>query len=58
MRSMGHEFSFDAFRVPAKRLIDALWDAGVRPSNGEGSAGQLGATERHLEDMRKLVFER
>ncbi len=42
----------------AQALIDALWGAGVRPSSGEGNAGQLGATEKHLEDMRRLVFER
>lgn len=41
----------------AQELLDALWGAGVRPSNGEGNAGQLGATEKHLEDMRKLVFK-
>lgn len=39
-------------------LMDDLWRAGVRPSNGEGNVGQLAATEKHLEDMRKLVFER
>ena len=41
----------------ARALMDELWAAGVRPSNGEGNAGQLGATEKHLEDMRRLVFE-
>lgn len=40
----------------AKSLMDALWNAGIRPSNGEGSLGQLGATQRHLEDMRALAF--
>ena len=38
-------------------LMDEMWRAGIRPNNGEGSIGQLGATERHLEDMRKLVFK-
>lgn len=41
----------------AQQLMDALWWAGIRPSNGNGNAGQLGATEKHLEDMRKLVFK-
>jgi hypothetical protein len=41
----------------ARGLMDALWQAGVRPSNGTGNAGQLGATEKHLEDMRRLVFD-
>lgn len=47
-------------RLPAdaaRRLMDELWRLGVRPSNGEGSAGQLAATEKHLADMRRLVFE-
>jgi hypothetical protein len=41
----------------SQRLMDELWRAGVRPSNGEGNAGQLGAIEKHLEDMRRLVFK-
>lgn len=41
----------------AQRLMDDLWDAGVRPAEGAGSAGQLAATVRHLEDMRTLVFK-
>lgn len=44
-------------RPEAQELIDALWSTGLRPSNGEGNAGQLGATEKHLEDMRRPVFE-
>ena len=39
----------------AQKLIDSLWDCGLRPSEGSGSAGQLAATQRHLEDMRKLL---
>ena len=42
----------------AQQLIDDLWDCGLRPSEGSGSAGAMAATERHLEDMRTLVFER
>lgn len=40
----------------AQQLCDALWCAGVRPTNGEGSTGQLAATQSHLADMKKLVF--
>ena len=36
-------------------LIDQLWECGLRPSEGTGSAGSLAATERHLQDLRKLV---
>lgn len=40
----------------AQYLMDALWNAGVRPSE-ETSAGQLQAMQAHLSDLRKLVFE-
>lgn len=38
-------------------LMDELWQLGLRPSEGTGSAGSLAATQRHLEDMRALVFK-
>lgn len=41
----------------AQRLMDALWHAGLRPTEGRGSAGALAATQRHLDDMRHLVFK-
>lgn len=41
----------------SQRLIDRLWDIGLRPSEGTGSAGSLAATERHLKDMQRLVFK-
>lgn len=41
----------------AQELMDELWHCGLRPSEGTGSAGQLSATQKHLEDMRTLVFE-
>lgn len=40
----------------AQGFMDELWRAGIRPTEGAGSVGQLAATERHLEDMRTLVF--
>lgn len=48
--------SFVLDREDAQRLIDDLWECGLRPSSGAGSAGQLSATQAHLEDMRRLVF--
>lgn len=39
----------------AQALCDALWDAGIRPTNGAGSVGQLAAVQAHLGDMRKIV---
>ncbi len=40
-----------------QQLMDDLWAAGTRPTEGSGSAGSLAATERHLSDMRHLVFK-
>jgi len=42
----------------AQTLMDDLWHAGLRPSEGTGSAGALKATQNHLEDMRTLVFNK
>ena len=39
----------------AQALMDNLWQCGLRPSEGTGSAGSLRATEKHLEDMRVIV---
>ena len=40
----------------AQNLMDELWQCGLRPSEGTGSAGSLAATERHLADMRKIAL--
>lgn len=44
-------------RDDAQSLMDELWNVGIRPTEGTGSAGSLAATERHLADMRALVFK-
>jgi hypothetical protein len=44
-------------RDAAQQLMDELWHVGLRPTEGSGSAGSLAATERHLADMRHLVFK-
>jgi len=38
-----------------QKMFQDLWNLGFRPSSGEGNVGQLGATEKHLADMRKLA---
>jgi hypothetical protein len=38
----------------AQQLMDDLWQAGVRPTEGQGSAGQLKSTENHLKDMQDM----
>lgn len=40
----------------AQTLMDALWNAHVRPTSGQGSAGQLAAVQAHLQDMRLLAL--
>lgn len=42
----------------AQVLMDDLWAAGLRPTEGKGSAGSLKATEKHLEDMRRIVSKK
>lgn len=55
-----HSYAEPALRFDrdsAQELVDSLWQCGIRPTEGSGSAGSLMATERHLEDMRSLVFK-
>ena len=47
--------SLDAGAVQS--LMDELWKCGFRPADGMGSAGQLKATQDHLEDMRSIAFQ-
>jgi hypothetical protein len=41
----------------AQHFMDEMWNAGVRPSQSIGTAGQIDAVKYHLEDMRRLVFK-
>lgn len=41
----------------AQQFIDELWQCGLRPSEGTGSAGSLKATENHLKDMTRIAFK-
>lgn len=49
--------AFSLGRDEAQQFMDQLWEVGLRPSEGSGSAGALAATQRHLDDMRALVFK-
>lgn len=40
----------------AQQLMDDLWDAGLRPTQGRQSEGVTQAQGRHLEDMRTIAF--
>jgi len=43
-------------KTGAQVLIDSLWSCGLRPTEGQGSVGQLGSTERHLADLKQIAF--
>ena len=49
--------SFSLSLTDAQQLMDDLWNCGLRPSEGSGSAGALAATQKHLDDMRRRVFQ-
>lgn len=57
VREIPCEPTFTLTEGDAQLFMDELWRCGVRPGDGTGSTGQLAATERHLEDLRRLVFE-
>lgn len=42
----------------AQTLMDDLWNCGIRPTEKVGTVGQLQATEKHLQDMQKIAFNR
>jgi hypothetical protein len=48
--------SFSLGMDDAQALMDGLWQCGLRPTEGTGSAGALAATQKHLEDMRELLL--
>lgn len=39
----------------AQVLMDDLWSAGVRPTEGAGTAGSMAATKAHLDHMTRLL---
>lgn len=54
--SRGVEPTLELNTATAQSLMDALWQCGCRPTEGAGSAGAMAATQRHLDDMRAIVF--
>ena len=42
----------------AQILMDDLWQTGLRPSEGTGSAGSLKATQNHLADLKTILFHK
>lgn len=39
----------------AQQIMDGLWQCGLRPSEGTGSAGSLRATQDHLDTLKKIL---
>jgi len=39
-------------------IVDAAWHEGIRPEALQADASEIGATKRHLEDMRTIVAEK
>ena len=44
-----------AFDAP-QRLMDELWNCGVRPSDAKWPKGEINAMTTHLKDMRTIAF--
>lgn len=40
----------------AQMLMDSLWQAGLRPSSGEGNTAHMTAKDAHLDDLRRVLF--
>lgn len=38
----------------AQELMDDLWNCGIRPTEGAGSAGQSQAQQNHIKDLEKV----
>jgi hypothetical protein len=45
-------------RAEAQQLMNELWQIGFRPRDGAGSLAHVESQKAHLEDMRRLVFEK
>jgi hypothetical protein len=45
----------DDLSKQAQSLMDQLWDCGIRPTEGMGSAGSFAAQTAHLKDMQTRV---
>jgi hypothetical protein len=48
------EGTFSFTQEAAQALMDRLWNCGIRPTEGAGSAGAMSAVQLHLEDMRRI----
>lgn len=40
----------------AQALMDTLWDCGLRPTDGAGTAGAMAATQAHVKDLQGVMY--
>ena len=52
------EPTFSMSHESAQELMNDLWKEGLRPKNASDYHGEMKATERHLRDLQKLVFDK
>jgi hypothetical protein len=43
-------------RDDAQKLVDALYAAGIRPTDARDRSSEIGALQANLQDLRRLVF--
>lgn len=41
----------------AQELMDELWNCGIRPTDGAGSAGAMQRAENHIKDLQKITYK-
>lgn len=46
--------SFRLQETAAQVLMDTLWNCGIRPTEGAGTAGAMAAAQAHLQDLRSI----
>ena len=55
---MARKGTVDLTTTMAQKLMDNLWDCGLRPTEGQGTAGAIDAVNKHLQDMRIIAFNK
>lgn len=49
------EPTFHLFNLQAQELMDQLWMAGYRPTEGSGSAGAMKQAEDHIKSLKSVL---
>jgi hypothetical protein len=51
-----HEPTFTLPMAAAQEMMDRLWQCGVRPTEGAGSAGAMAQAEAHIKTLQRVAF--